>query len=233
MTGDELKDIFEEIIDDSVSDDLFYAMLENADQELRDERDWAFLRAKTSVSRATSDAYTTAHALPANFDRVGNRPDAVRSSTGTIFHPIDFDEQEEYKDSDGHYYLAYDTSTELWSIYFTGTPSGAETIYVQYQKRGTELTADNGDTQETVWPQKRGMVLPWLVASRVTGGIDGDEINFRMSPEQKNTFRELKQALISWDTKFRLRAMGGRTRMRTEGRPLGDNQINIRGPYNL
>lgn len=231
MTGQELKDIFEEIIDDSVSDDLFYAMLENADQELRDERDWAFLRAKTTIARSSSDVYTTAHALPANFDRVRTGEDAVRSDA-RIYHPIDFDEQEDYKSVDGYYYLAYDEAAELWQIYFTGS-TVSETVYVLYQKRGTELTADNEDSAESIWPGKRAMVLPWLVASRVTGGIDGDEINFRMSPEQKNTSRELKQSLVSWDAKARLRAMGGRTRMRNERRPLGGNQIDTRYPYHL
>jgi len=229
MTGAELKTIFEELIDDNVSDDLFFAMLENADQELRDERDWAFLRAKTTIARVSSDVYTTAHSLPANFDRVRLQDDAVRSDS-RVYHPIDFDEQETYKDAEGYYYLAYDDATGLWKIYFTGT-GVTDTVYVLYQKRGTEITADNDDTQESIWPGKRAMVLPWLVASRVTGGIDGDEINFRMSPEQKNTFRELKQALVSWDTKFKLRAMGGRTRMRHERRPLGENQIDLHYPY--
>lgn len=228
MTGENVKEIFEEIIDDSVSDDLAYAILENADDELRQERDWYFLRAKTSVARATSDTYETGHALPANFDRVGIKPEAVRSN-GTIYHPIDADDQEEYKDSSGYYYLAFDLDTETWKIYFTGPVPVSETVYVSYQKRGTEITSDNAEDTNVIWPGKRGMNLAWRMAERVASGADGDDINFRMSREQQRIAAQMKQGLVSWDTKFRLRAMGGRAGIRRGASSAGENSIDKNG----
>lgn len=228
--GDEIKTVFEEIIDDSVSDELFFSMLEGADEELRDERDWYILREKTSITRAQGAVYTDGNNLPTNFDRVRTKEDAVRSDS-RVYQPIDHDESEEYKDSDGYYYLKYDADNEVWQIFFTGTGQSAETVYILYQKRGTEITADNSDTAKTWLPGSRGTYLAWLMASRISGGVDGDEINFRMSPEQKDTAEEKKQTLESWDAKQRLRAMGGRTRMRRGRRPLGDSQIDLKYPY--
>lgn len=229
MTGSELKSIFEEIIDDSVSSEMFVTLIENADDELRGERDWAFLKDRLSITRAAGDTYETAHALPVTFDRVSLDTEAVRSDR-TTYRQIPFDSQEDYKDSDGYYYFKYNISSEVWEIYFTGTAASTETVKIAHQKRGTEMTVDNHEDATVVWPGRKGAYLAWLAASRVSGGIDGDEINFRMSEYQERTLRVMHQALVSWDAKIRLRAMGGATPIRRDRPVIGDNQIDLRGP---
>ena len=230
QTGDELGDIFEEIIDDTVSDELKYSLLENADQELRDERDWYILREKGNITRPASNDYEDGVSLASNFDRIRNLDDAVRS-TSKIYTPIDPDKAEEYKDTDGYYYIKYDLDNEVWKIYFTGTITADETVYYFYQKRGTEVTADNATSAKTWLPAKRGTYIAWLAASRISGGVDGDEINFRMSPEQKQTARELKESLISWDSKLKTRALGGRTGIRRGRQHTRDGHIDTNYPY--
>jgi hypothetical protein len=206
MTPAEIKDMFEEIIDDSVSDETAYVMMENADEELRSERDWYFLREATTIARVAADVYTTAHALPSTFDRVRLKEDAVRSD-GRTYSPIDMDQREEYKDSDGFYYLKYNTATELWEIYFTGS-GVSETVNVAFQKKDTEISDARADTA-VLWPGKRGAILAWQMAYRVANGIDGDEINFRMSEGQMSTYQEMLKGLRSWNSKTVIRAMGG------------------------
>lgn len=229
MTPEEVKNLFEEIIDDAVSEETAYTLMQNADDELRDERDWYFLREATTIARLSSDTYTTAHSLPANFDRVRTMDDAIRSDSRT-YYPIDIDRREEYKDSDGFYYLKYDIATGLWQIFFTGTGFADATVHILYQKQGTAIEEAVEDTAGIiVWPGKRGAILAWQMAARVSGGIDGDELNFRMSPEQKNVYAEMLRALRSWDTKIRLRAMNGRAGFRQQRHISSDNRIDRYG----
>lgn len=228
MTPLEIKELFEEIIDDQVSEEMAYTLMENADQDLRDERDWAILKDSQTIARAAGDIYTTGHTLSEDFERVGLRADAVRSGS-RIYFPIGMDDREQYKDSDGYYYLKFDIATSLWAMYFTGSGVG-ESVTIAYQKRGPEITEDVEENDGIiVWPGKRGMALAWKMASRVSSGIDGDEINFRMSPEQDATAKEMAAGMRRWDTTIRLRVMGGSTPIRGNTTRRGDGRIDLSG----
>lgn len=224
MTIEEIKDTFEEIIDDTISDDLFYILANNAEEELEDERDWVILRGlNTLISRTSGDTYLTSHALSAITGFKSVRKLYVGDDE---WQEIPIDMAREYKDSSGFFYIDYANET----IFFCGTATQTQTVTVYYTKRSTELAT--GVT--LIWPRKKGAYLAWKIAERVSSGIDGDDLNFRMSTEQARTASEMHSSLVAWDQDLRLRGMGGRAGIRSyaqDGRsqPLRTNQINLDG----
>lgn len=202
MDGSEVKALFEEIIDDTWDETSVYLLMTNAQEILEDERDWYILEKKdTSITRSAGDTYETSNDLPSDF----SAPKKVFVGTEE-FDEIAMDDQIDFRNSEGYYWIDYANS----KIYFSGTASQSKTVTLFYRKAQGEITSST----TLVWPGKRGAYLAYRMAEIYSGGIDGDDINFAMSQKQEDMADMLYQGLVQWDAKIRLKAIGGRTKIR-------------------
>lgn len=200
LTGEQIKELFYDIVDDDeLSDDTVYKLMNSADTQLANERDWMWLRAKdTSIQHTTSQNYQTGHDLPEKFKK--DRNVYVMSATGTpqeVF-PVPYDQIETYRDEPRRYAVDYANN----KIYFTGIYQNDMTVILNYVKYAETLE----DDVEAVWPD--GAILAFKMAKNYSGGMDGDEVNFRMSPEQENEFAEIRRTTILLDGQLQARSMG-------------------------
>jgi len=196
VSGEEVKDYFEVLVSDSMDETATFLLMQNEQEKLEMERDWMVLRKKdTSLSVTPSDTYTTARNLPTDF--ISPRKVVVN---GLPLTEINADDQEEYKNISGYYFIDYSDMT----LHLTGVYGETATIYLFYKK--TLGTVD----AETIFPWfgKTGLVIAYRMAQHHKGGIDGDEVNFQMTPEQNRQYKEMLNSMIQWDTKLQLKAMG-------------------------
>lgn len=207
MNGEQILDLFYEIVDDEeISSDSAYILMNNAEDMLEDARDWMILRAKdTSLSHSTSDTYSTQHSLPTRFKRA--RKVFLRGSAGVpqeIF-PVSFEELEAYQSTNGYYAIDYANS----KIHITGSYGETMTIILNYIKRAPTIDED----ETVVWPGKYGAILAFDMAQIYSGGIDGDDVNFRMSEKQEKQRYAIYQGMVQWDGGLQLAEMGGQAGM--------------------
>lgn len=204
MEGDEIIDLFYTIVDDEeLSSTVAYTLLNLAEDQLEDERDWMVLRVKdTSLTHSTSDTYATAHTLPSNFKRELLNGMFVQYANGEVkqIFPVKYEEIEMYRNEMGRYAINYATG----NLYLTGAYTESVTIIVNYIKRATDLA----DGVTCPWPGKYGSVLAYMMAQTYSGGMDGDDVNFRMSENQKVEMATIKYAMAQWDGNLQLRQMG-------------------------
>lgn len=200
MTSEELKTFFENIIDDTWDTDATYLLMQSEQEKLENERDWMVLRnLDTSITVTASDDWTTAKTLPTNF--VSARKVYVGSEQNDPYIQISMDQALQYKNQTGYYYIDY----AQMKIHFTGVHSQTYTVYLYYKKSMGNITAG---TETFPWPGNRATVIGFRMAQHHKGGIDGDEVNFQMTPEQARQYKETHNALIQWDTNLQLKALG-------------------------
>lgn len=195
MTGQEIKDLAEEILDDSMTDELFLGYLNTAKDIIEDSRDWEFLKALDTSNTASSGTK--------------NLPDAFRKDRKmligagfTEYWPVSFEEQHLYRNTSRRYYVDYSANTFelLGNIGVTGT------IYLYYLKSTPDITLSTSP----VWPERFGRILAYMVAAYVMGGVDADDVFARLSPENKLVGMQLLNSMILWDTNLKVRAKNNR-----------------------
>jgi hypothetical protein len=195
MTAQEIKDLAELILDDTISDDLFLGYLDAAKNIIEDSRDWEFLKALDTSNTASSGTKT----LPTAFRK--DRKMLIGAGF-TEYWPVGFEEQHLYRNTSRRYYIDYSAGTFelLGNIGVTGT------IYFYYLKSTPEL----GLSDSPVWPTRFHKILAFMVAAYVMGGVDADDIFARMSPENKLVGMQLLNSMILWDTNLKVRAKNNR-----------------------
>lgn len=208
MIAQDVLELFQTIVDDDeISEVQSLIMMNNAEMIVEDMRDWVVLRKKDkTLTHSASDTYLTPHTLPTDFKQVRQDKVFVQFADGSTkqIHPIAFDDIEAEKDSYG--YFAIDYSTTSPKIYLTGTYSQSVTIVLNYIKRSSTITAL---ADILIWPGTYGSILAYQMAKIYSGGIDGDDTNFRMSPYQLAEFKSLYSAMCMWDGKLQLADMDG------------------------
>lgn len=202
IKASEIKEYFESLIYDTWDDDATYRLMQNEEEKLELEREWVVLRKlNTSISVDTSTTWETEKDLPNDF--LTARKVYVGSMNGQTLTEIAFDNIIQYKDIPGYFAIDYANK----KIYFTGVFSQSYTVYLYYKKsivdEGESVVADT----EFPWPGKTALVLAYRMAQHHKAGVDGDEVNFQMTPEQAREYKELKNSLIQWDVNLQLKAM--------------------------
>lgn len=201
MDSDEIIDLFYTIVDDDeLSSTVAYTLLNLAQDTLEDERDWVVLRKRdATLTHASSDTFDTEHPLPTRFKR--ERKVYAEYANGHLdeLHPVDYEEKEVFKNSVGHYAINYGTG----KIHLLGSYSESVTIVVYY----IEASIDLAEGVTCVWPEKKGAVLAYQMAQIYSGGIDGDDVNFRMSENQMKEFNAIRNSMYQWDGNLQLKAM--------------------------
>lgn len=200
MIASEVKTFFEALIDDTWDEDATYLLMQSEEEKLEAERDWMVLRTlDTSISVGTGDTWQTEKTLPTDF--LSPRKVYVGSQQNDPYIQIPMDQALQYKDSTGYYYIDYSTK----KMHFCGTHSQTYTVYLFYKKTMGDIT---DGTETFPWDGKRATVLAYRMAEHHKGGVDGDEINFEMTPEQRLQYRQTLNSLIQLDTNQQLKAMG-------------------------
>jgi hypothetical protein len=186
MTGQEIKELSESILDNNVdwSNDFYYQLLDVAKTKLEESRLWQYLKKSAILSSS---------ALPADFAQDYK----VLIGTNECF-PVPFEDQYNYHGN--NYYIDLANST----INFLGTTSG--TRYLFYKRFTPVITP----ATSPVFPDRFQPLLAFMVSGYFQMGVDSDDIFARMSPENKAAARELQQAMVSWDTALAMRAQNDR-----------------------
>lgn len=196
MTGDTLKTMAEEILGgDTIDETFFYQTLNVVKNRIEDSRSWMFLRALDSSRTATlGQNYTISIPLPTAWRStyklmVGNDMEYTQAP---------FDLQHLYRYS-GRYYVV-DVANNVY--YLLGNVGRADTIYHYYLKTTDDVAA----ATEPVWPSRFHPLLAFETAGYIQLGVDADDIFARMSPENKNQARMLRESMEAWDTRLQLGA---------------------------
>lgn len=193
MTGAQIKQLTEDILDGiQLDDDFFYQLLNIAKVNLEEKRVWQYLKKLNSSNTGTTSAIT----LPSDFSH------DYKVLVGTTeYYPIDFEEQHLFEGISHRYYIDLANS----QYYLKGSPR-PDTIYFYYKR----FTDDIASGTSPVFPARFHPLLAFYVAGYYQAGIDSDDIFARMSPENKIAAGTLERAMLGWDTELKLRSQNGR-----------------------
>lgn len=203
MTGQELKDFVESLIDDSIEETLFYTLLAVAKDEIEDDREWEVLKDwNRTLTLDSSDTYLTAKSLPTDFRSMYGEG-VIYIGEDNPYLPVPFKDIYRYRNLASHYAIDYANN----KIYILGSESSALTINLPYLKTSDDILP----TTSWSFPARYHKILGFLVAGYYTAGVDADDIYARMSPEHKIAAMTLRQGLNKWNTRLALMAMGNST----------------------
>lgn len=188
MTGSEIITMFSQIIGeegDNPLDNAFSLQLLNlAKNKIEDLTDWEYLKKKWTISGTT---------LPTDF----NEPIKIICDKDYVpLHPF-----EDYEFYDDGYYIDYANNT------INAIDTYPSPVILTYKKTTDDLTTETSP----LFPSRFHPILAYEMAFIYQAGIDGDDLNFRMSAEHKLQHAELKKLMLSWDADIKARNMNGIT----------------------
>lgn len=212
MNGEQIKDFFERLIDDSVSNDLALDLMNTAKDEIETERDWEMLKKLDSSNTTTvGNTHTDGISLPDDFFT----PTGIWVGDDEYF-PVRFEEQRKWKDIGRRYYIDHFNST----LHLCGTRAESKTIYIFYIHFTDDLTLETSP----IWP-KLHKRIPYKMAELYLAGVDSDDVSRMMSPEHAKQAKLLEWRMKSWDARLKLKAMGGSTAPRTISTAYRDDAV--------
>lgn len=195
MTGSELKELSENILDGlTIDTDFYYQLLNIAKTKLEEQRLWQYLKKLNSSNTASSTAVT----LPSDF------AEEYKIMVGSNFEytPVSFEEQQSFRNSSGHYYIDWSALT----LNLLGATIPAQTLYIFYKR----FTPDIAAATSPVFPERFHPILAYYVAAYYQAGVDSDDIFSRMAPENRLAALELERSMKQWDNSITLRAQDNR-----------------------
>lgn len=205
MIVQQLYDRTKRILDGEAIDETTFIEFLNICKNKREaERRWQFLlREDSSQTASAGDTYLTMKTLPSDFAL------DYRIYVGTSlieYLPTPFEERRFYRDSAKRYYIDFRNS----QFALTGTGESGS-IYFNYFAFTSDVSA-LADTFPSVWPDRFIPLLCFDVAAMFRGGVDFDDQNARMAPENRLSAQQLYQSMISWNNNLIHRSMNYRAR---------------------
>ena len=192
MTGSELKELSENILDGvTIDTDFYYQLLNIAKTKLEEQRLWQYLKKLNDSNTASSSPIT----LPTDF------AEEYKVMVGSNFEytPVPFEEQQNFRNSSGHFYIDWSALT----INLLGASIPSQTLYLFYKR----FTPDIAAGTSPVFPDRFHPILAYYVAAYYQGGVDSDDVFARMSPENKLAALELERAMKQWDSSIAMRSI--------------------------
>ena len=196
MTGDAIRTMFGEIVDDEMDDTQFYIFLNAAKNKIENSRDWNFNRAfDNSLTVLSTDTYLTAKALPTTF----------LSPRKLFFHGdrsplvlIGFEEREIYKDTYKRWYI--DWVNRTFSI-CGATGSVGKTIDIFFRRQTPDIAAGTSP----VWPDAFHPLLGFEMADmwQSTSDNDAENVALKASRESNRVANNLLKSMIAWDAQIK------------------------------
>jgi hypothetical protein len=202
-TGQELIDLFNSLIDDSLDNDTALVLLNDAKTELEGERTWYCLKKKdSSLFSLTSDNYETQKALPADYSETLK---IVLEGISGPLAGINFEEQEDFKNDFGYFFL----DIAAGKLHLTGTPDQERKIYHFYKAFTPEIGLD---TSWSVFPDRFHPILAYKMAAKFYN-IDFSDISAQAGADKMwiRNAAILQQSLNNWDNNHKVAANGSRT----------------------
>lgn len=215
MTTNEIKSMFERLIDDTVSDDLALDLANTAKDAIETERDWEILLSSdTSNTTTVGNTFETAIALPTDFSNV------VDIFVGDYRQlPIPFEHQRRWKDSQARYFIDYKNN----NLYLCGTVSTSETIYIYYLYETDALTL----TTSPVWPARFHKLIAYKMADIYLSGVDADDLTRQQYVHHKIQADNLYKQMVRYDTELKLNKMGNSTAPQGYGNVYRDDVVDF------
>lgn len=185
---------------------LLDVLVDNARAILEEERPWMVLRkVDTSKTVTTANTWQTAIDLSTitDFSRFYS-DDPIRLYDGDkrveYYRLVPFDRQLEYKDVS--HTACYDENSK--TLYLNGTVPFSGTLYISYLASSTAVDLTSASAVWTLFPSRFLPILGYYAIGIYKGAIDYDQINRAMLPENREAFRALKSAMLSWDEEKQL-----------------------------
>lgn len=218
MTPAEVKQLFEDIIDDSFDETSTYLLMQAAYTKRNESRPWRFLlKLDTSLSAISSDTWETQKSLPTDFGR--DHKLFVGSGISDEYLPIPFERMIQYKSTARRYTI----DMLNLKLRLMGTVSASKTIYLFYFYVPTTIDVSVKDSATViVWPGRFHPLLAFDMAALYFAGIDADDTTRQMSPAHRLAAKELSDAMTAWDNKLWLRAMDHSSAPQTRSNDLPD-----------
>ncbi len=217
MTGATLVTMIQNILDDETTDSTFLYQIINVVKDIFEgERKWRYLiKENSSFTTATSDTYTTTHALPSDFREdykvsLGDDDDEL--------DPIPFEDRNGFRNSNGYYYIDFANDT----FALTGTNTAGKTIRFFYVKTTPDIAA----ATSPLFPSRFHTILAFRAAAYIQAGPELEDIYSKMSPENRLQATLLERAMVQWDASLRIRTMNHSFGARRS--QYRENTINVR-----
>lgn len=191
----EIIDFFHTLVSDEYDTDAEYNLLRQADALIRRSRPWEILKKlDSSQTRSAGETFSNTKSLPSDFDRPNKV--FVGESQRHPLKRVRLEESQVFKDLSRFYLIDYRSGTFAIS---NGTHAG--TIYFNYIYKPARLTADGSGSTLTapVFPDDYYSIYAYKMAEIAMGGIDEDDRSVAAVPQWVRSYRELWDAMISWD----------------------------------
>lgn len=211
MTGTELATFCEEINGGaSINDTLLFQFINLAKAMVEQRRPWMLLRT-TDTSKTITAANTWQTAIDLStitkFSRFyGENPIKLYSGVGsnfTEYHQVPYDKRLSYQLAPNTF--VYNEATK--TLYLNGTPPYAGTLYIDHIIDSDDITDD--DTSTWVFPAWAHSLLGFMAVAIYKGGVDFDDVNARMAPDNRAMAEMLTRNLENWDNEKQLTAQMG------------------------
>jgi hypothetical protein len=207
MTGTEHETFCEEINGGaSIGSTVLFQFINLAKAMVEQSRPWMALRyTDTSKSVATGNTWQTAIDLSTieRFNRFyGDTPIKLFDGNNGIqyFKQAPFDKRLEYRNAPGTF--VYDEANK--TLYLNGTVQFAGTLYIDHIKDSPEIT--NGDSSSWIFPSWSHALLGFYAVAINKGGVDFDDINARMAPDNRAQAKVITDRLEWLDNEKQLQA---------------------------
>jgi hypothetical protein len=207
MTGTELPTFCEEINGGaSIGDTLLFQFLNLAKALIEQRRPWVILRdTDTSKTVTTGNTWQTAIDLSTidRFNRFyGDEPIVLFDGTSRTqwYRQVPWNKRLQYKDTPNTFVFNEANKT----LYLNGTVTFSGTLYIDHLKDSEDIENNDGSTWS--FPSWSHPILGLYAVAMHKGGVDYDDINARMSPENRAQANEILKALENWDNEKQLQA---------------------------
>lgn len=196
MNGAAIVTMFEELVDDSISDTLAYQLLNAAKNRREEARPWEFLKKLDETkSRAVGDTIATTKALPSDF-RLPHQV-MVGDESGE-YYLIPFEEKTKQKNAARKYLIDLANTTYA----FTGTCTLAGTIHFYYIK----TTDDVASGTSPVWPSRFHPLIAYDMAE-LFYAVDAGEKPRAWDDRWARHASILEAEMVGWDAKMKSLAL--------------------------
>jgi hypothetical protein len=227
MTGAQLATFTQELNGGaSIGDTLLFQLLNLAKAMVEQRRPWMILRdTDTSKTLSAGNNWQTAIDLStiARFNRFyGDEP--IKNFDGSnrieYLHQVPFQKRLEYKEAYGTFVFKESTKT----LYINGLPTFAGTLWIDHIKDSPDIE----ENTEWVFPSWSHALLGFYAVGIHKGGIDFDDVNARMSADNRGQAALIMQQLENWDSELQLNDQTHHDPTFSEDPGYRPNAINIR-----
>ena len=207
MTGSELSTFATEInVGASIGDTLLFQLLNLCKAMVEQRRPWMLLRkTDTSISVSAGNTWQTAIDLSGltRFSHFyGDWPIILFDGNNRIekYRQVPFEDRLYYKTVPNTF--VYDEGSQ--TLYLNGVVAFAGTLYIHFVQNSADLTNDNSSSW--TFPSWSHPLLGFMAVAMHKGGIDFDDINARMAPDNRAQAELIITQLEKWDAEKQLSA---------------------------